>query len=112
MNISPFYYIGLLTLVALLFLVFATATARIVPNRKYWYYLGMALNLRLSESDNDTLSRLAAHLGVSKQKAIITAIRHESERVFPTTTQPFSALNCGKAAMSIAEAIEQERKEL
>lgn len=72
----------------------------------------MALNLRLSESDNDTLSRLAAHLGVSKQKAIITAIRHESERVFPATTQPFSALNCGKATMSIAEAIEQERKEL
>ena len=72
----------------------------------------MALNLRLSESDNDTLSRLAAHLGVSKQKAIITAIRHESERVFPATTQPFSALNCGKAPMSIADAIDRERKEL
>ena len=107
MNISPVYYVGLFTLV-----VFVTATVRMVLNKNYWYHLGMALNLRLSESDNDTLSRLAAHLGVSKQKAIITAIRHESERVFPTTTQPFSALNCGKATMSIAEAIEQERKEL
>ncbi|MBR5951047.1 MAG: hypothetical protein IKZ87_06405 [Actinomycetaceae bacterium] len=107
MDISPFYYVGLCAFVALM-----TVALRMVPNKNYWYHLGMALNLRLSESDNDTLSRLAAHLGVSKQKAIITAIRHESERVFPATTQPFSALNCGKAPMSIAEAIEQERKEL